>query len=168
MPYQGYADGIYLAAQPSTKGVFTHFGTLDIGNCLQIEGADGIHPIIVDQSPPHIQASWLRETGTWQLLAVASDPTAARLRYLAALTSPHYYPLRHNCEHFARFVVTGTWESRQVQALGWIAGLVALAIAADTNGRPVRRSRRLTQSSHRRRSTKRFPDADFLTTQRIR
>jgi len=100
MPYQDYADGVYLAAQASPKGGFAHFGALDVGNCLQIPGADGTNPIIVHQCPPRIRAGWLYDTGTWQLLAVEIDAIAARQRYMAALTVPEYYVLRHNCEHF--------------------------------------------------------------------
>lgn len=142
MPYQGYADGVYLAAQASAKGGFAHFGVLDIGNCLEVPGADGINPIVVHQCPPRIRADWLYDTGTWQLLAVETDAIAARQRYTAALTVPDYHVLRHNCEHLARFVVTGSWESKQLQAIGWLAGVTALVIvAANGEAAPPRRSR---------------------------
>jgi len=141
MPYQDFADGVYLAAQPSRKGGFAHFGALDIGNCLEIPGADGINPIIVHQCPPRIRADWLYDTGTWQLLAVAADPAAALQRYKAALTNPDYYVLRHNCEHFARFVVIGTWESKQLQAIGWLAGITTLVVVAASDETPPHRTR---------------------------
>jgi hypothetical protein len=47
-----------------------------------------------------------------------------------ALTDPAYAPLRHNCEHFACWVAFGVWESKQLQAAGWIAGLSMLVAAA--------------------------------------
>jgi hypothetical protein len=80
MLYQGYADGIYLAMQPVTKGAIAHFGVLDIGDKLPVPGADGINPIVVYQYPPRIRADWLSETGAWQLLAVATDTPAALQR----------------------------------------------------------------------------------------
>lgn len=141
MPYQDYADGVYLASQPSTKGGLAHFAALDIGNCLQISGADGITPVLVHQCPPRICADWFYGTGTWQLLAVETNALAARQRYMAALTVPDYDVLRHNCEHFSRFVVTGSWESKQLQAIGWLAGVAALIIVAANNDPLPRRPR---------------------------
>lgn len=141
MPYQGYPDGVYLGTQSSRKGGFAHYLVLDIGNRLQVPAADGINPVAVHQCPPRIRADWFRDVGDCLLLAVASDEKAARLRYEAALTSPDYYLFRHNCEQFARFVVTGTWESKQLQALGWLAGITALAVVAGGNDAPPRRTR---------------------------
>ncbi len=141
MPYQGYPDGVYLAAQPSRKGVFVHYLVLDIGNRLEIPGADGLNPVVVHQSPPHIRADWFSDTGGCQLVAIAGDDAAARIRYQAALTNPDYYVLRHNCEHFARFVVAGTWESKQLQVVGWLVGITALVIvAANSEAPPQRRA----------------------------
>jgi hypothetical protein len=44
-----------------------------------------------------------------------------------ALKNPTYDLFGHNCEHFARYVATGKKESTQIQAVGLITGLVALA-----------------------------------------
>lgn len=140
MAYQGYSDGIYLAAQPSRKGGFAHFLVLDIGNRLEVPGADGMNPVIVHQTPPGIQAELFQGEGVW-LLAKATDDAAALQRYRAACTVPAYHFLRHNCEHFARFVVTGTWESKQLQGIGWLAGITALVIVAASNEAPPRRAR---------------------------
>ncbi len=130
MSYQGYPDGLYLVVQKSpTKGV-DHYGILDIGNNLEVTGADGINPVIVHQCPPGIRADWLQDTGTWNVLGKITDERYAIERYKAALANPTYDLFGHNCEHFARFVATGVRESTQLQAAGVVAGLAALAVVA--------------------------------------
>jgi hypothetical protein len=130
MSYQGYPDGLYLVVQKSpTKGV-DHYGILDIGNNLEVTGADGINPVIVHQCPPGIRADWLHDTGTWNVLGKITDERYAIERYKAALANPAYDLFGHNCEHFARFVATGVRESTQLQAAGVVAGLAALAVVA--------------------------------------
>ena len=130
MSYQGYPDGLYLVVQKSpTKGV-DHYGILDIGNNLEVTGADGINPVIVHQCPPGIRADWLQDTGTWNVLGKITDERYAIERYKAALANPAYDLFGHNCEHFARFVATGVRESTQLQAAGVVAGLAALAVVA--------------------------------------
>lgn len=130
MFYQGYPDGLYLVVQKSpTKGV-DHYGILDIGNNLEVTGADRINPVIVHQCPPGIRADWLQDTGTWNVLGKITDERYAIERYKAALANPAYDLFGHNCEHFARFVATGVRESTQLQAAGVVAGLAALAVVA--------------------------------------
>lgn len=127
MPYQGRPDGLYLVMQKSpTKGV-DHYGILDIGNKLLVQGADGINPVIVHQCPPSIRADLLEGTGTWNILGRITDEQYAIARYKAALADPAYNLFGHNCEHFARFVATGVRESKQLQAAGAIAVCATLA-----------------------------------------
>lgn len=130
MPYQGYLEGLYLVAQKSaTKGV-DHYGILDIGNRLAVQGADGINPVIVHQRPPSIQAEWLQGTGTWNVEGKITDERHAMARYRAALADPAYDLFGHNCEHFARFVATGVRESKQLQVAGIIAVCATLVFFA--------------------------------------
>jgi len=123
------------------KGV-DHYGILDIGNR---RGAplDGPDPVIMHQRPPRITANWLYETGTWRVLYKIPDEDAALERLRLALYDPTYAVLRHNCEHFARFVAFGVWESKQVQAGGWVViGLITLAVMAPSEERSQLRRRR--------------------------
>jgi hypothetical protein len=133
MPFQGYAVGLYLVRQWSArKGVY-HWGIADIGNILRIAGADGVHPVIVHQCRPGIRADWLQGSGVWEVLGKIDDEAYAIARYHAALDDPAYDLFGHNCEHFARFVATGIHESKQLQAVGWVVGLTALAIFASAD-----------------------------------
>jgi hypothetical protein len=58
-----------------------------------------------------------------------TDEDDAVHRIRRANEDPQYSLLGHNCEHFARYVATGRRESHQVQIIGVIAGLAALAFA---------------------------------------
>lgn len=130
MPYQGYPDGLYLVVQKSTAKGVDHYGILDIGNRLGVQGADGINPVIVHQRPPNIKAEWLQSTAAWNLLGRIPDEQYAIMRYRAALADPAYDLFGHNCEHFARFVATGVRESKQLQAAGAIAVCATLVFVA--------------------------------------
>ena len=130
MPYKDYPDGLYLVSQPGAKRGIDHYGIADLGNRLAVPGADGVHPVIVHQSPPGVRANWLRDTDVWRVLGVITDEPLAIERYHAALAIPAYRLLGNSCEHFARFVATGVRESKQLQAAGWMVGLAAVAIAA--------------------------------------
>lgn len=148
MPYQNFADGLHLVKQRSAGKGVDHYGILDIGNRLQVQGADGINPVLVHQSPPGIQANWLQNTGAWKALGRIIDEPYAIARYHAALASSAYDLFGHNCEHFARFVATGVRESTQLQAAGWVAGLTALVIVASAEEPPRPRRIRGEPSRH--------------------
>ena len=126
MPYQQYQDGLYLLKQKSQAKGVEHYGIMDVGNKLNIQQANGLHPVIVHQTPPSIALSWLQETGSWEVLGKITDETSAINRMKIALVTPTYDLFGHNCEHFARYVATGKKESTQLQAVGVIAGLAAL------------------------------------------
>lgn len=142
MHYQGCADGLYFAVQRSAAKGFDHYGIIDIGNRRRASSMDKLHPVVRHQRPPGITADWLRDTGDWQLTHRIADEAAALERIRIALTDPVYAALRHNCEHFARWVAFGVWESKQLQAAGWIAGLSMLVIAAFNDEVQRPRSRR--------------------------
>ena len=128
MPYQGLSDGLYLAAQPAEKsGVrIEHYSVLDIGNTLQHSQADGSHPIVIHQTPPHIRADWLANTGRWNVMGRVTDVPGATRRLNEAFTNPQYELFGNNCEHFARFVTEGTRRSDQI----FLAGVGAVAVGA--------------------------------------
>jgi hypothetical protein len=150
MSYQGYPDGLYLVTERSAAKGVDHYAILDIGNTRAAPSMDEFGPVILHQRPPAITANWLHETGDWQVLHKIEDEAAALERFRIALTNPAYAVLRHNCEHFARFVAFDTWESKQLQAAGWVAGLAVLVIAAfnDEGQRPrSRRRQRRTKSA---------------------
>jgi hypothetical protein len=141
MPDKGLADGLYFVRQRSIEKRVDHYGILDIGNRRR-NLRFGRAPVILHQVRPRIRADWLRNTGRWQVLHKIEDEAAALGRVEIALTDPNYVLLRHNCEHFARFVAFGTWESKQLQAAGLLTGMVALAIIATDDGHDVPRRRR--------------------------
>jgi hypothetical protein len=149
MPYQDYADGLYLATHWSANKRVEHFLILDIGNRLGIEGVDGSNPVVVHQCPPMIRTDWLQDVGACLLRTKIEDEAAAIERLHFALRNPQYALFFHNCEHFARWVAFGVWESEQLQAAGWVVGLTAVAIAALDDEPQRSRSRRRRRTSAR-------------------
>ena len=135
MPYQNLPDGLFLLKRPSPDKRVEHYGVLDVGNCLGIPEADGSHPVVVHQTPPSVRFDWLQDTSAWQILGHVIDEEAAITRLAAALSTPGYNLFGHNCEHFARYVTMGTWESTQLQAAGLMFGLAALTVVSPRNPR---------------------------------
>lgn len=130
MPYQGYPDGLYLLVKRSESKGVDHYGILDIGNRIEHPHVDGRHPTVIHQTPPSIRLDWLQDTGVWRILGRITDEKHAIQRMMAARSNPAYDLFGHNCEQFARYVATGVHESKQLQAVGFVAGLAALAIIA--------------------------------------
>lgn len=130
MSYQGYADGLYLLRQKSGSKGFDHYGILDVGNRIKHPQVDGRHPVVIHQTPPSVTMTWLQNTGPWSVLGRITDEARAIQRMGAALQDPEYDLFGHNCEHFARFVATGRRQSTQLQAVGIVAGLAAITMAA--------------------------------------
>lgn len=126
MPYQGFTDGLYFLKRPCIgKAGLDHYGILDIGNHTRHPQADGIHPVIIEMKPPHLQIRWFGPSdGIWTIEGPIADEQAAIERLHSAFRSPGYHWFGNNCEHFARFVATGARESRQVQSGVALAGLV--------------------------------------------
>ncbi len=131
MPYQNLADGLHLLRQrsQSKEGVY-HYGVLDVGNRLRRHPALPYlqHPVVIHQTPPTIQANWLRDTGMWDHLGFVeyAEEANAVSRIMQALQDPLYDLFGNNCEHFARFVTTGRRESTQVNNF---VGIVLLVVA---------------------------------------
>jgi len=126
VPYGSLQDGLYLLRQPAQKPGIHHYGILDVGNRLGIQGVDGRQPVVVHQTPPRLRPDWLQETGQWEVHLQITDEQAAIQRINKAFLNPNYDLFGNNCEHFARYVATGVHESTQLQVAGMIAGLAAL------------------------------------------
>jgi hypothetical protein len=128
MPYLQHQDGLYLLKQKSLEKGVDHYGIMDVGNRLRHPQVNGLHPpTVIHQAPPSIRLDWLQDTGTWEMLGRITNEGDAIDRLNIALKNPTYDLFGHNCEHFARYVATGKKESTQIQAVGLITGLVALA-----------------------------------------
>ena len=130
MPYQGYPDGIYLLRRPASTKPLDHYAVLDVGNRLGFINSDGRQPVVLHQTPPRIRFDWLQDTGAWEVIGHVLDEEDAIHRLHYALQSPDYALFRNNCEHFARFVATGSHESKQIQASVVMAGLAMLIYSA--------------------------------------
>lgn len=143
MPYKNFAGGLYFARQPATKaGVGAHFGIIDVGNRRRAPTRRR-EPVVWHLRQPGITTSWLHETEPWQILDKIRNEAAAlqRLR-IAQQYNPRYAIHRDNCEHFARFIAYGRWESKQVQAVTVIGLITLVALAADEDQKYPRRRRR--------------------------
>jgi hypothetical protein len=117
------SSGFYLIRQPSSFGVVYHYGILDVGNRLQRDDAGQAPPVVIHQIPPAISIDPLEHTGAWELLFKVPDDVEARARMQVAFTNPNYNLLGNNCEQFARYVATGTFESKQLQVATLIAAV---------------------------------------------
>lgn len=118
-----------MKQKSDAKGV-EHYGILDIGNRIGHPNVNGIHPVVIHQTPPSIKVDWLQNTGMWEVLGRITNEGDAKSRMNNAFRKPNYDLFGHNCEHFARYVATGRHESTQLQAVGFVAGLAALAFYA--------------------------------------
>ena len=130
MPYQRLIDGLHLLKQKSQAKGADHYGILDVGNRLRQPNVNGTQPVVIHQTPPSIRLDWLQNTGQWQVLGKITDEVAAIVRINEAAARPDYDLFANNCEHFARYVATGTKESTQLQAVVIVSGLAALTYIA--------------------------------------
>lgn len=130
MPYQYLPDGLFLLKRPSPGKGVDHYGVLDVGNRFGLDGVDGTEPVVAHQTPPAVTFNWFQDTGIWYVIGQVTDEAAAFARFEMALSTPGYDLFGHNGEHFARFVTTGVWESKQLQAAGLVAGLAILTAAS--------------------------------------
>jgi len=135
MPYNGFRDGIYLMMQKTQmKGVLVdHYGILDIGNRLNLQNG-GWQPIVIHQTPPQIRIDRLQDTGDWKVLGKITDEPDALSRVNKALENHMYDLFGNNCEHFARYVATGTRESTQLQTVALFVGLLAFLFIIAKSG----------------------------------
>jgi len=130
MPYQNLQNGLYLVKQRSAGKSVNHYGILDVGNRLNRSYINSMHPIVIHQTPPTLRTDWLRDTGNWSVLGQITDESMAIQRIGFAAQNPAYDLFGNNCEHFARFVATGTRESKQIQTFVGILGSSCTGIAS--------------------------------------
>ena len=122
--------GLYLITQKCANKGLDHYAILDVGNRFGYRDVNPRCPVIFHQTPPHPRRELAIGTGSWQILTKILDESHAWDRLNEACTNPHYNALNNNCEHFARYVATGTRESHQVQVVGVLAAIVGLVLAA--------------------------------------
>jgi hypothetical protein len=128
MPYQGLADGLYLAKRPAlTTKIVDHFGVIDIGNRLgyPLPPMAEPTPVVIHQTAEGLKAEVL--SGQWNIEARIDDESGAKARIQTAMATPDYDLFGNNCEHFARFIASGVKESKQLQVAAFV-GIAGLAI----------------------------------------
>jgi len=127
-------DGIFLMKKPSTKLPGEHYGVLISGEALRFLGLYG-YPSVVVERTSEIRAVWAEETGIWQVLEQVPhhETEAAVARARAVFNDPNYYLLTNNCEHTARYIISGEKRSTQID---WYVsvGLVAAVATAIWSG----------------------------------
>ena len=136
MPYQGLQNGLYLARQKSNikPDLIYHYGVIDIGNVLNISEAKANMPMVIHQAIPSIRVDFLNSTGSWEQMGRISETNldTAKVRIQEAQKNPKYDLFGNNCEHFARYVITGVKESWQLQAVVGSLFLCALCYSLMT------------------------------------
>ena len=86
-----------------------------------------MRPTVIQLLPNGLSHEAWNESQGWEILRRSSDEGRALTR-LASVRSARYAVFGSNCEHFARYVVTGIRESRQVQGAAVISLLLTLAL----------------------------------------
>lgn len=120
--------GVYLLKQSIRGSAFEHY-SVGITGChvpeLEIFG-----PRVVHKRPDGIQvANWVPTA--WTIIPTpAVDYAAALERLIRACQNPSYVLVGDNCEDFAREIVTGKKESRQVQGVAIGVAVCALLVFA--------------------------------------
>lgn len=122
MPYRnsisGYfvPDGIYRMTRRNEEKGVTHYAVLDVGNIFGFRLPPGMPPMVIHQTPPHIQVEPLNEADIWfvEYAVPQEDWPGAISRYNQAIEDPFYRTLNNNCEQFARFITEGEKVSHQV------------------------------------------------------
>jgi hypothetical protein len=121
------ARGVYLLKQQIPGKGFEHYA---VGITGVIDPALGIYgsPVVVHRMPEGIHLTRWFESGPWVVLDKASEAKAALKRLVHACQDPNYRLLDNNCEQFAREIVSGKRESRQVQ--GVMVALIGVGVLA--------------------------------------
>ena len=133
MHSQQLPPGVYLVWQKSQRKGVDHYGVLDVGNCLGIAQADGIRPVVIHQAPPSITLDTIENSGPWKVIASSPDIQQSYQIFWQACQTPDYDWLSNNCEHFARSVVLGRRESKQIQNAVVVGALVIGFIGLSRN-----------------------------------
>ncbi|PIX17870.1 hypothetical protein CO110_00130 [Candidatus Desantisbacteria bacterium CG_4_9_14_3_um_filter_40_11] len=117
---------LYLSSYQKSKtkpNLIDHYGILDIGNILNHPQGNGEMPIVIHQAIPYVRIDWLMSTGCWETIGKVKDSEIenAKIRIRKAIKNPSYNLFGNNCEHFARYVVAGIRESKQLQTAVGVA-----------------------------------------------
>jgi hypothetical protein len=119
-------EGVYLLKRWSREKGVDHYAVGLGGTATWRAGYHRASTVQLLPTGIHVEL-WTERDG-WEILLRAGDAAAALAR-LGRLSSQRYALLDSNCEHFAREVVTGVRESRQVQGAVLIGALAALVVA---------------------------------------
>ena len=129
IPFREF-DGVFLMKKQSTKlpGA-EHYGVLISGEPLRFLGLHGCPPVVIHRTS-EMKTDWAETTGSWQVIEQVrpdqTQPAVARAR--AVFNDPNYYLLTNNCEHTARYIISGQKLSTQVGQWLGIALLLGAAI----------------------------------------
>jgi len=120
-------DGVYLLKRWDREKGVEHYGAGLLGSHAWDAGY--WQSTVVQLTPLGRSAEvWATDRG-WEVVDVAKDPGAALVR-LQALRDRPFNLLGWNCEHFARTVVLGMSESRQVFGVIAVCCLAVAVVAA--------------------------------------
>jgi hypothetical protein len=135
--------GIYLVRRPAQgfKGLFQHEAVLDARWFRP-------RPVLYEHTTEGFQRVALRDTAPFTVVAKATDTDVAadRLRRVVE-HPPAYHALTDNCQHLAREVVLGKWESPDLRAVGFLGLAVGIIGALNPGPRRKRRSPRKRRRS---------------------
>lgn len=121
MPLQVLRPGIAIVVRRDLGK--DHYGLLDVGG--QLGYPTGVYAAVFDLSPLKVRFRPFVAT-EWQIIGWTHDVHAARTRFTEACADSTYRLFDNNCEHFARYVVSGTRESTQVKSLLAVACVIGL------------------------------------------
>lgn len=128
IPFREF-DGMFLLKKQSTKipGA-EHYGVLVAGRPLRSLGVPSNQPVLIHRELG-MRADWADGTGEWKMVeqVPADQIQSALARARKVFNEPNYDLLTNNCEHTARYIVSGEKRSTQV---GWYLVGTGVAIAA--------------------------------------
>jgi hypothetical protein len=128
----GLPRGIFLVSRPATaKPAYHHFAVYLCGEWDINVAQDGCYyPVVAELNSMGVQMNWY-EGDLWTAHGQVAPEEELRALWrleMACAKDPDYALLVRNCEQFARWVTTGTWESKQVQTAGFLAIVAAFGI----------------------------------------
>jgi len=120
-------NGVFLLKRWSPEKGVDHYSVGLAGSAACRAGFR--QATVMQLGPTGTRSAVWTEGDRWEVLAQAGNERAA-LGRLAAQLEGRYALMSSNCEHFAREVVTGVRESRQVQGAVLVGVLAAIVIAS--------------------------------------
>jgi hypothetical protein len=117
--------GLFLVERRLANKPGRHVGILDVGNTFQQQRLGWWSSVVYQYGPTGITFEDL--TAYWTTIKPITDVAGAVSRFREARLAA-YDLVTNNCEHFARYVASGSRESKQVQAWGWVLGITAACL----------------------------------------